>query len=583
MAPLIEIDHVGFEYAIPGGKTIPALRDISLKIEEGEYIAIVGANGSGKTTLARHFNALLVPTSGKVMVAGLDTRERKNYQSIRRAVGMVFQFPEDQIVATVVEQDVAFGPENLGLEPAEIRKRVDEALKEVDLWDQRLRPPHLLSAGQMQRVALAGALAMQPRCIVFDETTAMLDPAGRRMVLENMDRLHRNGMTILSITHFMDEAARADRVIVLSHGEIAMDGSPVQVFSNAERLAALGLDIPPATRIALELRQYLPELGDGLLTADILINAIPPFMRTSEQIVYHPSTDVVVRPEEKPAIIVKDLGHTYLSGTPLSYRALNGVSLQVKEKSAFGIVGATGSGKSTLLQHLNGLLRPQEGSVKVGPYDLSSPKLDVKAVRRLAGLVFQIPETQLFEQYVGDEIAYGPRLLGVKENLREQVRWAMEIVGLDFESYKDRLTFRLSGGERRKVALASVLALKPEILLLDEPAAGLDPAARRDLLARLKQMQSEGITLVFSSHQMEDMAVLAEQLTVINNGRDVMTGSTREVFSQTERLKGLGLEPPIVTRVSDGMRKQGWPLSAGITTRALLIEEVGQLMGDPIG
>ncbi len=582
MVPLIAIDHVGFEYTIPGGKTIPALRDISLKIEEGEYIAIVGANGSGKTTLARHFNALLIPTSGKLTVAGWDTRERSNHQNIRKAVGMVFQFPEDQIVATVVEQDVAFGPENLGLEPAEIRKRVDEALKEVDLWEQRLRPPHLLSAGQMQRVALAGALAMQPRCIVFDETTAMLDPAGRRMVLENMDRLHGNGMTIISITHFMDEAARADRVIVLSHGEIAMDGTPQQVFSNANQLAGLGLDIPPAARIARELRPYLPMLGDQLLTAELLIDAIPPFMHTSESVVY-PSLNDFVDHQIRPIIQVKNLGHTYLSGTPLSYRALNDISLQVNEKSAFGIVGATGSGKSTLLQHLNGLLLPQEGSVRVGPYDLGSPKVDIKAVRRLAGLVFQIPETQLFEQYVGDEIAYGPRLLGVKEELREQVRWAMELVGLDFDLYKDRLTFTLSGGERRKVALASVLALKPEILLLDEPAAGLDPASRRELLDKLKQMQSQGITLVFSSHQMEDMAVLAEQLTVVNKGQDVLTGSTREVFSQSERLKELGLEPPIVTRVADGMRKQGWPLSAGITRRALLIEEVGQLMGDPIG
>ena len=572
---------MGFEYTSPDGQTFQALRDISIKIEEGEYIAIVGANGSGKSTLARHFNALLQPTSGTVLVAGRDTRERLYLQAIRKTVGMVFQFPEDQIVATVVEEDVAFGPENLGLEPVEIRKRVDDALKEVDLWEQRLRPPHLLSAGQLQRVALAGVLAMLPRCIVFDETTAMLDPAGRRMVLENMDRLHRNGMTIISITHFMEEAARADRIIVLSHGEIAMDGTPQQVFSNEEQLIGLGLDLPPAARIARELRPYLPELGDGLLTTDFLIRAIPSFKGVSEKCAY-PLTLVEENSRAKPVITVKNLAHTYLSGTPLSYRALTDVSIQVNEKSAFGIVGVTGSGKSTLLQHLNGLLLPQEGTVKIGPYDMSLPKLDTKAVRRMVGLVFQIPETQLFEQYVGDEIAYGPRLLGVKENLREQVRWAMDMVGLDFDSYKDRLTFTLSGGERRKVALASVISMKPEILLLDEPAAGLDPAARRELLLKLKQMQAQGLTLVFSSHQMEDMAVLAERLTVLKDGRDTFTGSTGEVFSQSERLKELGLEPPVVTRVAEGMRKLGWPLSAGITSRALLIEEVGQLVGDGI-
>ena len=195
---------------------------------------------SGKTTLARHFNALLRPGTGNVWVNGLNTRDSHNHPAIRTLVGMVFQAPEDQLVATVLEEDVAFGPENLNLPPAEIRQRVDEALHVTGMWEQRERPPHLLSAGQMQRAALAGVLAMRPRCVVFDETTAMLDPGGRRMVKELIQRLHREGLTVIVITHFMQEAANADRVIVLEHGRLALDGSPAQIFSPSSRLTELG-------------------------------------------------------------------------------------------------------------------------------------------------------------------------------------------------------------------------------------------------------------------------------------------------------------------------------------------------------
>lgn len=582
--PFIEITDLTYTYPLPGGQPIPALRGISLNVEEGEYVAIIGANGSGKSTLARCLNALLLPTSGRVLIAGLDTRHTAHWQQIRTTIGMVFQFPEDQMVATVVEEDVAFGPENLGLPPEEIRRRVREALETVALWDQRHRPPHLLSAGQMQRVALAGTLAMRPRCIVFDEATAMLDPAGRRAVLEMMARLHREGLTILTITHFMEEAAQADRVIALQNGRVALDGSPQVVFSRPAELAELGLDQPPAAALANTLRHCLPALPPGLLTVEAVVAALVGLERPLS--LNRPAPAPPGLPpsaaEQPPYIDVVALGHIYLQGTPLERRALADVNLAVAEREAHGLLGTTGSGKSTVMQHLNGLLRPQEGHVRIGPYDLNAPDVDLKAVRRTAGLAFQIPEMQIFEQYVGDEIAYGPRLLGVSgEALREAVRWAMELVGLDFAVYKDRLTFALSGGERRKVALASILALRPRVLLLDEPTAGLDPAARRELLGRLKGLRTTGLTLVFASHQMEDLAALADRLTVLADGRDVLHGSVGEVFAQGALLRPLNLEPPVVTQVAEGLRAHGWALPAGITDARALIAALATAGCDP--
>ena len=268
MAPFIKTEALSFTYHRPGEEALPALRDVSLQIEEGELVALIGANGSGKTTLARLLTALLAPTSGTVRVGGLDTRQPANREAIHRSLGMVFQFPEDQVIATTVEEDVAFGPENLGLPSREIRTRVDAALREVDLWEQRLRPPHLLSAGQVQRLALAGVLAMEPRGIIFDEATAMLDPSGRRFALEKMQQLRRRGVMVIFITHFMEEAVQADRVVVLDRGQVALDGPPATVFTSETTLARLSLDLPPAARLAASLRRVIPSLPQGLLTVE---------------------------------------------------------------------------------------------------------------------------------------------------------------------------------------------------------------------------------------------------------------------------------------------------------------------------
>ncbi len=366
MPALLEINHLSYVHPQADPAALPALQDISLSIEEGELVALVGANGSGKTTLARHLNALLAPTSGKVLIGGFDTRQERNYSTIRSMVGMVFQAPEDQIVGMTVEEDVAFGPENLGIAPAEIRRRVNTALETVDMQQFRLRPPHQLSAGQMQRVALAGVLAMRPRCIVFDEATSLLDPQGRRDVMDLLRQLNSEGLTIIYITHFMEEAALANRIIALYQGEIALDGTPSGFFGGHQaRLEEIGLSLPPAAILADQLRPFLPALPLGLLDGESLISALPP-CPMPPVLVTNPEP---LPPSKSPALIeVSNLGYTYLRGTPFAQRGLADVSLQASDHINHGLIGATGSGKSTLLQHLNGLIRPQEGAVRVGPF-----------------------------------------------------------------------------------------------------------------------------------------------------------------------------------------------------------------------
>ena len=250
MTALVTVDGVSLAYPVPGGGRVQALRDLTLEVREGEWLEIIGHNGSGKSTLAKCLNALLIPGRGEVTVAGLSTRDRENARAIRQVVGMVFQNPDNQLVATVVEEDVAFGPENLGLAQDEIQRRVEDSIAAVDIATLRLRPPHQLSGGQKQRVAIAGVLAMRPRCLVLDEATAMLDPEGRREVLDTVRRLHDAGTTVVSITHFMSEVPLADRVIVMNEGAIALQGAPREIFEQGDRLRELELDVPQVTQIA---------------------------------------------------------------------------------------------------------------------------------------------------------------------------------------------------------------------------------------------------------------------------------------------------------------------------------------------
>ena len=271
---MIECIKLVYSYDGDANKGV-AVDDVSFEVKAGEFIVVLGRNGSGKSTLAKHINSLLLPGGGKIYVDGMNTLDLKNTWDIRNTAGMVFQNPDNQIVATVVEEDVAFGPENLGIEPLEIRSRVDEALRIVDMYDYKKHAPHLLSGGQKQRIAIAGIIAMRPKCIVLDEPTAMLDPSGRIEVINTIKRLNKEyDITIILITHFMEEAVEADRIIVMDKGKLIMDGSPRNIFSKVEELKAIGLDVPQVTELAYKLKNSGVDIKSDILTIDEMVDAI---------------------------------------------------------------------------------------------------------------------------------------------------------------------------------------------------------------------------------------------------------------------------------------------------------------------
>jgi energy-coupling factor transporter ATPase len=573
MPALIHLENVHFTYPNDGSLSNAVLTNFTLTIHAGEFVALIGANGSGKSTLAKLLNALLLPERGRVLISGMDTREYGFHPLIRSQVGLVFQRPQHQIVATTVEEDTAFGPGNLGLESAEIKARVDDALLRTGLEHYRQRLSFQLSAGETQRLALAGVLAMRPRCVIFDETTAMLDPIGREMVMAQIRDLNRQGITIILITHLMQEAAQAERVIVLHKGEIVSDDSPSKIFSSDRDLPAIGLDLPPATMAALKLIRFFPDLQPNTLSERTLLESLPGY--SGEQ--SHSRSTQHSTSSNQPIVSIDDLSFTYMAGTPLSHLALDHLNLQVDQGKVHALIGATGAGKSTILQHINGLYRPQSGRVLVAGLDTNDSRLDIMALRRKAALAFQQPEDQIFEQYVGDEIAYAPRHLGYQGRLEDVVRSAMQATGLDFGDYKDRLTSTLSGGEKRKVALASILAIQADILLLDEPLSGLDPQASREFLQTIDDQKKAGKTILVSTHQYEEILPLIDWVSAINNGKDCFHGNSEFAFSQIEALEQIGLRAPLPARIAARLIQLGWPIMRETATFASLEHQLANL------
>lgn len=555
MTPIIRVENLYYTYNTGSDRAVQALRGVNLTIQPGEYVAILGHNGSGKSTLARHLNGLLLPTSGEVWVKAWNTKEQSTLRALRSTVGMVFQTPDNQIVATIVEEDIAFGPENQGVPRAEMIQRIQWSLDQVDMWEFRHRAPHLLSGGQKQRVCIAGVLAMKPEVLVLDESTAMLDPLGRAEVVAIAQRLNREqGVTVVAITHFMEETVNADRVLVMADGQIVLEGTPRELFRQADRLRALHLDIPPITELALTLHAQHPTFPPDVLTAAEFSEALQRQvggMRNQELRIRNYElgiTQHATRNTQLPVIQLNHLIHDYMRDTPLQVRALHEINLTVNRGEIVGIIGHTGSGKSTVIQHMNGLLRPQGGQAVILGQDLGQDEVNLRTLRQQVGLVFQFPEAQLFERYVGDDIAYGPRNLKLsREQVRERVRRAMAAVGLGFEEFKDRMTFSLSGGQMRRVALAGVLALEPEVLVLDEPTAGLDPEGRQQLMDHILALHKQGTTLVIISHNMDELAAICDRLYVLAHGRTMMEGTPGQVFAQVEQLQALGLGVPAVT------------------------------------
>ena len=611
---MIECRGVSFSY----DGAVPALDGVDLNIEDGEFFCILGGNGSGKSTFAKHLNALLQPDAGTVRINGMDASDPELVYDIRSTAGMVFQNPDDQLVATLVEDDVAFGPENLGVPSAQIAQRVREALKGVGLVGFERHETHALSGGQKQRVALAGVLAMEPRVLILDEASSMLDPRGRKGLMKACHVLHERGMTIVMITHFMEEAAEADRVAVFRAGRVAMLGTPEEILTRADGLVELNLDMPASCCLGMALRAKGVSVHARVREADMVAEIAQVYAdRSGEDTAGRPSasdsrvldnvssaTDGTAVSE--PVIEISHLSHSYSlsarerrrwrkrsatagksnkqalwGNDPSSPWALRDVSLTVRRGEFLGLAGHTGSGKSTLVQHLNGLIRPQEGFVRALGLDLANKK-DAAAVKAKVGVVFQYPERQLFAETVTQDVAFGPHNLGLSQaEVARRVESSLARVGLDLATVGDKSPFELSGGQQRRVAFAGVLAMEPEVLVLDEPMAGLDPAARSDFLELIDRLHHGGLTVVMVSHSMDDLANCCDRIVVMNEGAVFAEGTPAQVFAHADELKSIGLGVPAAQRMALALAEAGVPLHrGGLYTVESLADELADL---PIG
>lgn len=579
---IIEVKDLEFEYKNyddDGNETESnkVLKGINLSIPKGQFVAVLGHNGCGKSTLAKHFNGILIGSSGKVYINGIDTSDEERIFDIRQNVGMVFQNPDNQLVATLVEEDVAFALENLGVPQDEIRKRVDEALKTVSMYDYREHSPHQLSGGQKQRIAIAGILAMRPDCIVLDEPTAMLDPKGRREVMNTIKLLNSQGVTIVLITHYMDEAAQAQRVIVMDDGKIIMDDVPKKIFSRVDELKKCALDVPQVTELMHELHKNGLKVSEEVLNEEEALDELLKLgLKGSVKSDKLPENE---KSEEKEiAAEVKNLVYKYSIGTPFESTAVDNVSLEIKKGDFIGVIGHTGSGKSTLIQHLNGLLKPTSGEIFVNGKNIWDKNSDIRAVRFMAGLVFQYSEYQLFEETVYRDIAYGPKNMGLsEEEIDKRVRSAAKSMGIS-DKLLERSPFDLSGGQKRRVALAGVIAMEPEILILDEPAAGLDPKGRDKVLDEIHSYHKEsGTTILLVSHSMEDIVKYADKVLVMNHGRLFCYEDTDTVFSRAREIRQVGLDIPQITKLSHLLAENGINLGDDIYTIERAAERILKL------
>lgn len=524
----VRLAHVTLRY----GDSL-ALDDVTLEVCRGERVCVLGANGSGKSTLASVICGLLAPDEGDVELAGHavctgGVPDLAAYRDARRQLGLVFQNPDDQIVTSVVADDVAFGPENLGVPRAQIAARVARELRRVAMEKYAHADPSRLSGGQRQRVCIAGALAMEPAVLVLDEPSSLLDVRGRAAIMRVMGRLAAAGATLVHVTHFMDEALAADRVIVMQHGRVALEGTPDEVFAtkNAQVIEALGLEMPFGARLAAALRQA-GAAGGAIAAPDA------------------PSDEKPAAPvpaAEPPAILARDLGFSYGPDA----QALDGVSLEAPAHATTAIVGQTGSGKSTLLRLLCGLEAADAGSLTVCGINAATKRGRCQ-VRRAVGYVMQHPERQLFAQTVAEDVAFGPRNQGLSAaEVERRVAHALDLVGL--ADRRDASPFELSGGQQRLAAIAGVLAMEPELLVLDEPTAGLDPRGRARLRALMADLAAHGVTLLQVTHSMED-AARADHVVVLDQSHVLAAGTPAEVFCPANEPQltavGLGLPRPL--------------------------------------
>ncbi len=600
---MIRAEQVRFQYKkrdVDGNviATEEILKGVDLTIKKGEFIALLGRNGSGKTTFSKQLNAILRPSEGTVTVDEMGTRDAEKLYDIRQHVGMVFQNPDNQMVAANVEEEVAFGPENLGMESDTIVARVKQALEQVRMWKRRKTAPNHLSGGQKQRIAIAGILAMHPDYIVLDEPTAMLDPKGRKEVMEALQRLNQEQeMTVILITHDMEEAALASRVILLADGQMRFDGRPEKFFGADALLAEMGMEAPLSYRVRklIDSDVFEKKIGDARVEEATIDKRekVAEYDKTGRE--WEASSELVDKKKNKKAeaetdeknqdlLSLQHVSYIYSPGTAYEKVALDDVNLSLGKGEIVGLAGHTGSGKSTMIQLLNGLLKPTSGTVTFEGKDIHAKGYSGNYLRSKVGMVFQYPEHQMICDTVWEDVAFGPSKQGLTgEACETRVEEALRFVDLP-EKYYQASPLQLSGGQKRRVAIAGVLAMQPEYIMLDEPAAGLDAEGKREIFDRIRQMSREpGIGVLLVSHSMEDLAEYADRIIVLDDGKKILDDRPAQIFAKRETLADCGLDVPETVKLADKLRANGYQIPQNVIREKELLDYLGNCTNSTAG
>lgn len=600
---MIRAEQVRFQYKkrdVDGNviATEEILKGVDITIKKGEFIALLGRNGSGKTTFSKQLNAILRPSEGTVTVDEMGTKDADKLYEIRQRVGMVFQNPDNQMVAANVEEEVAFGPENLGMESDTIVARVKQALEQVRMWKRRKTAPNHLSGGQKQRIAIAGILAMHPDYIVLDEPTAMLDPKGRKEVMEALQRLNQEQeMTVILITHDMEEAALASRVILLADGQMRFDGRPEKFFGADALLAEMGMEAPLSYRVRklIDSDVFEKKIGDARVEEATIDKRekVAEYDKTGRE--WEASSELVDKKKNKKAeaetdeknqdlLSLQHVSYIYSPGTAYEKVALDDVNLSLGKGEIAGLAGHTGSGKSTMIQLLNGLLKPTSGTVTFEGKDIHAKGYSGNYLRSRVGMVFQYPEHQMICDTVWEDVAFGPSKQGLTgEACETRVEEALRFVDLP-EKYYQASPLQLSGGQKRRVAIAGVLAMHPEYIILDEPAAGLDAAGKREIFDRIRRMSREqGIGVLLVSHSMEDLAEYADRIIVLDDGKKILDDRPAQIFAKRETLADCGLDVPETVKLADKLRANGYQIPQNVIREKELLDYLGNCTNSTAG
>ena len=554
MESIIKLQELNYQYPSSEEKN---LNNINVEVEEGKFVVIMGPTGAGKTTLSLCCNGLIPQlfegkVSGSVQIAGMDVSKYR-VQTLSKHVGLVLQDPETQIFGMTVEEDTAFGPRNFMIEREEIFSRVKDALKRVRLSGYEKRNTTELSGGEKQRLAIAGTLAMTPEILILDEPTSELDPIGRQEIYATLDDLRREkNLTIMVIEHSSEEIIeKADQVVVLNHGEKVWEGTTRELFGDIDLLNRYG--IKPLTSGVIGWALY----KNGFISKDEIplnveeINCILKRLlggRAIKQLREKPENR---KEAETPIVLsVNNLVHKYSNNK----KALSGVNLDIRQGEYVALIGQNGAGKTTLAKHFNGLLLPTEGDVMVN--GMNTKTVGIDKLSRFIGYVFQNPDHQIFSTSVEKELEYGMKNIGIPESeMKEKIEKVLNFTGL--LKHRDTHPFSLGKGERQLVAVASILAIEPQILVVDEPTTGLDWIGINNMMTLIDTLHKNGTTIIMVTHDMDIVAKNAHRVIVMKDGEICLDGPTEEVLSRFEVLREAYIAPPQVMQISKTLQEMG--------------------------